>query len=112
MTTGVLFLLTLLAAPLVQAFPTAAASPALVLVGAMMMSGLGEIDWKDPTIAVPAFLTVITIPLTFSIANGLTFGVTAYAALKLLTGKARKGDALLFVLAALFLARFVYLAVS
>ena len=109
-TVGVLFLLTLLISPLVQAIPTVAAAPALILVGSMMMSGLGEIDWTDPTVAIPAFLTVVTIPLTFSIANGLAFGLTSYAALKLLTGKAVKADWLLYVMAALFVVRFVYLS--
>jgi AGZA family xanthine/uracil permease-like MFS transporter len=109
-TVGVLFLLTLLVSPLVQAIPTVAAAPALILVGSLMMSGLGEIDWADPTVAVPAFLTVVTIPLTFSIANGLAFGLTSYAVLKLLTGKAVKADWLLFVLAALFTVRFMYLS--
>jgi AGZA family xanthine/uracil permease-like MFS transporter len=109
-TVGVLFLATLLVSPLVQAIPTVAAAPALILVGAMMMSSLGEIDWADPTIAIPAFLTVATIPLTFSIANGLAFGITSYAALKLVSGKAGRRDGLLFVLAALFVARFVYLS--
>jgi AGZA family xanthine/uracil permease-like MFS transporter len=71
---------------------------------------LAEIDWADPSLAIPAFLTVITIPLTYSIANGLAFGITSYAALKLLGGKARASDWLLFVLAALFVLRFVYLA--
>ena len=108
--TGVLFLATLLVAPLVQAFPTAAAAPALILVGSMMLSGLGEIDWEDPVVAIPAFLTLVTIPLTFSIANGLAFGIAAYAVLKLVTGQARKDDWLLYVLAALFVARFAYMA--
>ena len=57
-----------------------------------------------------AFLTLIAIPLTFSIANGLAFGIVSYAALRLLRGHARRGDWLLFVLAVLFIARFVYLA--
>ncbi len=109
-TVGVLFLLTLLVSPLVQAIPTVAAAPALILVGSLMMSGLGEIDWADPVVAVPAFLTVVTIPLTFSIANGLAFGITSYAVLKLVSGRAVKADWLLFVLAVLFVARFVYLS--
>jgi AGZA family xanthine/uracil permease-like MFS transporter len=109
-TVGILFLITLFLAPFVQAIPTAAAAPALILVGAMMMSGLGEIDWRDPAIAVPAFLTIVTIPLTFSIANGLAFGITSFAVLKLATGKAERGDWLLFLLTALFVIRFVYLA--
>lgn len=109
-TVGVLFLLALFLAPFVQAIPTAAAAPALILVGAMMMSGLGEIDWGDPTVAIPAFLTVVTIPLTFSIANGLAFGIVSFAALKLLTGKAQKSDWLLYLLAILFVLRFIYVA--
>jgi len=68
------------------------------------------VDWADPGIAIPAFLTVIIIPLTYSIANGLAFGITSYAILLALRGKARPTDWLLFVLAALFIARFVYLA--
>ncbi|KSB87796.1 guanine permease [Caulobacter vibrioides] len=107
---GILFLITLFFAPLVQAIPAAATAPALVLVGALMIGSLAEVDWADPTVAIPAFLTVITIPLTFSIANGLAFGITSYAVLKAATGKLRKGDWLLVVLAALFVIRFVYLA--
>ena len=107
---GVLFLVTLFFAPLVQAIPAAATAPALILVGALMVGSLAEVDWADPTVAIPAFLTLITIPLTFSIANGLAFGITSYAVLKLLTGKIGKGDWLLLILAALFVVRFVYLA--
>jgi len=107
---GVLFLVTLFFAPLVQAIPAAATAPALILVGALMVGSLVDVDWADPTVAIPAFLTLITIPLTFSIANGLAFGITSYAALRLLTGKITKGDWLLLILAALFVLRFVYLA--
>jgi AGZA family xanthine/uracil permease-like MFS transporter len=107
---GLLFLVALVFAPLVQAIPAAATAPALILVGAMMIGALAEVDWSDPGIAIPAFLTLIVIPLSYSIANGLAFGITSYAALKLLRGQARRADWLLFVLAALFVARFVYLA--
>ncbi len=106
---GLLFLATLFFAPLVQAIPAAATAPALILVGAMMIGALKEVDWEEPGVAIPAFLTVITIPLTFSIANGLAFGITSYALLKLVRGQARAGDWLLYVLAALFIARFIYL---
>jgi AGZA family xanthine/uracil permease-like MFS transporter len=109
---GLLFLLTLFFAPLVQAIPAAATAPALILVGAMMIGALGEVDWEDPGVAIPAFLTVITIPLTFSIANGLAFGITSYALLKLLRGQAKPGDWLLYVLAALFVARFIYMGAA
>ena len=108
-TVGILFLITLLFAPLVQAIPSAATAPALILVGAMMVGALIEVDWADPGVAIPAFLTLITIPLTFSIANGLAFGITSFAVLKLVRGQAKRGDWLLFVLAALFVARFIYL---
>ena len=107
---GLLFLIAMVFAPLVQAIPSAATAPALILVGALMIGSLVEIDWADPTVAIPAFLTVIVIPLTYSIANGLAFGITSFALLKLLRGRARAGDWLLFVLAALFVFRFVYLA--
>ena len=106
---GLLFLATLFFAPLVQAIPTAATAPALILVGAMMIGALAEVEWDDPGVAIPAFLTLVTIPLTFSIANGLAFGITSYAALKLARGQARKEDWLLYVLAALFIARFIYM---
>jgi AGZA family xanthine/uracil permease-like MFS transporter len=107
---GVLFLLTMLFAPLVQAIPAAATAPALILVGGLMIGALTEIDWEDPGAAFPAFLTVIITPLSYSIANGLAFGITSYAAIKLVRGQARPGDWLLFVLAALFIVRFIYLA--
>jgi AGZA family xanthine/uracil permease-like MFS transporter len=107
---GVLFLIAFLFAPLVQAIPGSATAPALVLVGALMIRAIAEIDWADPGVAIPAFLTVIAIPLTFSIANGLAFGIVSYAALKLLRWQVKRGDWLLFVLAALFVARFIYLA--
>ena len=108
--TGVLFLAVLFVAPWAQVIPAAATAPALILVGAMMMSPLTEIDWDDPVVAIPAFLTLVTIPLTFSIANGLAFGVIAYAVLKIASRRIAKADWLLFALAALFIARFVYMA--
>ena len=77
-----------------------------------MVGALGEIDWGEPLEALPAVLTGVMIPLTFSIANGLAVGITAYAILKIVTGKAQKTDWMLFVLGALFVARFVYLAAA
>jgi AGZA family xanthine/uracil permease-like MFS transporter len=107
---GLLFLVTLCFAPLVQAIPTAATAPALILVGALMVGSVAEIEWADPVIAIPAFLTIITIPLSFSIATGLGFGLISYAVLTVLAGRGRTKDWLLYVLAALFVLRFVYLA--
>jgi AGZA family xanthine/uracil permease-like MFS transporter len=107
---GLLFLATLFFAPLVQAIPTAATAPALVLVGALMMGNLAEVEWTDPTKGIPAFLTVIMIPLSYSIANGLAFGIVSHVALKLATGQASKRDWLVYVLAVLCVARFIYMA--
>lgn len=108
--TGVLFLAATFLAPWVQLVPLAATAPALILVGGLMMAPLVEIAWDDPEIAIPAFLTVAMIPLTFSIANGLAFGITAHALIKLLRGKITRTDWLLLVLAGLFVARFVWLS--
>jgi len=107
---GLLFLVTLFFAPLVQAIPASATAPALILVGAMMLGTLAEVDWNEPAAAIPAFVTVVMIPLSFSIANGLAFGITTYALLKLVNGEARRSDWLVYVLAALFVARFIYIA--
>ncbi len=109
-TVGLLFLGTLFVAPLVQAIPAVATAPALVLVGAMMMGALAEVSWDEPAEAIPAFLTAIMIPLSYSIANGLAFGIVAYAVLKLVRGQARARDWLVYLLATLCVARFIYLA--
>jgi AGZA family xanthine/uracil permease-like MFS transporter len=110
--TGLLFLAAISAAPFVGIVPQAATAPALILVGSLMLGSIGEIQWHKPLIAVPAFLTLVMIPFTYSIANGLGFGIIAWAALHLVTGHFCKKDWLLYVLAALFLARFVYLGAS
>ena len=110
--TGLLFLGAIGAAPFVGIVPPAATAPALILVGSMMLATITEIRWTDPLVAVPSFLTLILIPLTYSIANGLGFGIIAWAVLHLATGKFRKQDWLLYILAALFLARFIYLGAS
>ena len=110
--TGLLFLAAIGAAPFVGIVPPAATAPALILVGSMMLSTISEIRWREPLIAVPAFLTLVLIPFTFSIANGLGFGIISWAALHLAAGKIRKQDWLLYLLAALFLVRFIYLGSS
>ena len=108
--TGLLFVLALFIAPVVGAIPAAATAPALIIVGSMMVSVVGEIAWNDPEVAIPAFLTMMTIPLTFSIANGLAFGFTAYSLLKILRGKFREVNWFVYLLTALFILRFLYVA--
>ena len=110
--TGLLFLAAVGAAPYVGIVPQAATAPALILVGSMMLATITEIHWHDPLVAIPAFLTLVLIPLTYSIANGLGFGIVAWAVLHLATGRYRKQDWLLYTLAILFILRFVYLGVS
>ncbi len=107
--TGLLFVAALFVAPVVGVIPAAATAPALIIVGSMMVGVAAEIHWGDPEVAIPAFLTMIAIPLTFSIANGLAFGFTSYAFIKIVRGKFREVNWFVYLLAALFVARFAYL---
>ncbi|WP_420847763.1 NCS2 family permease [Novosphingobium kaempferiae] len=107
--TGLLFLAMMFVAPYAQVIPLAATAPALIIVGGLMLLPLTEVEWEDPLSAIPAFLTVAMIPLTFSIANGLAFGITAHAVLKLVRGTITRKDWFLLVLALLFVARFVWM---
>jgi AGZA family xanthine/uracil permease-like MFS transporter len=108
-TVAVLFLLSMFLWPLAAAIPGAATAPALILVGALMMDGVRHIDWDDIADSLPAFLTIITMPLTFSIANGVSLGVISYCAIKLLSGRARQVSPILYVVGALLLARYIWL---
>jgi AGZA family xanthine/uracil permease-like MFS transporter len=108
--TGLLFVAALFLAPVAGAIPAAATAPALIIVGCLMMPVVAEIQWNDIEVAVPAFLTMMTIPLTFSIANGLAFGFTTYTLMKILRGKFRQVNWLVYVLTAIFIARFLYLS--
>jgi AGZA family xanthine/uracil permease-like MFS transporter len=107
--TGLLFIAALFVAPVVGAIPAAATAPALIIVGSLMVGAVAEIGWSDPEVAIPAFLTMMTIPLTFSIANGLAFGFTAYTLIKVLRGKFREVNWFVYVLTAIFIFRFSYL---
>lgn len=84
-------------------------APALILVGVMMIQSVRNIRWDDFTEALPAFLALVTMPLAFSITDGIAFGFIAYAVLKPVTGRAREVDWLVYVFAALFVARYVFL---
>ncbi len=108
-TVGILFLALLFVAPFVGALPSFATAPALIVVGSLMMTTVREVDWDDPLVAIPAFLTMVTIPLTFSVANGLAIGFIAYTIVRLCSGQYRSVSWLVYVLTALFIARFLYL---
>jgi AGZA family xanthine/uracil permease-like MFS transporter len=104
--TGVLFLLATFFAPLVAVVPYEAATPALVVVGFLMMQQVKGIDWDDLELAIPAFLTIVLMPFTYSIAAGIGAGMVTYALIKLVRGKAREVHPLLWVTAALFVLYF------
>jgi len=108
--TGLLFLVALPFAPYAQLVPLAATAPALIVVGALMMAPLTEINWNKGDEAISAFLALVMIPLTFSIANGLAFGITTHALIKAFRGEFTRENALLFALAVLFVFRFAYIA--
>jgi len=104
-----LFLLATFFSPLASAIPLIATAPALVVVGALMIRAVLAIKWNDVTEAIPAFLTMLAMPLTFSIANGLALGFIFYPLLKALTGRWREASPLVYILAGLFVVRYIYL---
>jgi AGZA family xanthine/uracil permease-like MFS transporter len=106
--TGALFLLAMFFSPIAGVIPPEATAPALVIVGYFMMSTAAEIDWKDPGIGIPVLLTVIVMPFTYSITNGVGAGFLAYVAIAVLRGKAREVHPLLYVVAAIFAWYFVH----
>jgi len=108
-TVGGLFLLAVFLSPIAAAVPAVATAPALIVVGSLMLRNALGINWQDMTDALPAFLTILAMPLTFSIANGLALGFIAYPLVKLLAGRAREVSPLVYVLAALFVLRYAYL---
>lgn len=105
-----LFVGAMFCAPIVSAIPSYATAPALILVGALMCGEVAKVKWSDYTESVPAFLTVIGTPLTFSIATGLSLGLLSFTFLKLFTGKYKEISPLIWVLSVLFLMRYVFLS--
>ncbi|MFC5187917.1 NCS2 family permease [Actinomadura harenae] len=104
--TGALFAITLFLTPLAAVVPAQAAAPALVLVGALMMTQVAKVTWDDLDIAIPAFLTIVFMPFTYSITNGIGAGVVAYTLIKLARGKIRETHWLIWVIALIFLVYF------
>ena len=105
-----LFLLALFFSPLVQmvgSYPPATA-PALVIVGAMMLQNVAKIQWADYSESIPAFLTLIGIPLSYSIADGLALGFISYPIIKLLSGRGREAGWLTYLLAVMLAGYFVF----
>ncbi len=109
-TCGILFILSLFFTPLVSLIPDAATAPALIIVGALMMEGVKKIDFSDFTEALPAFLTITLMPLTYSIANGISAGLVFYPLMKLVTGRPKEVHWIVYALAVLVIARYVFLS--
>ena len=107
---AVLFLLALFLTPLIEAIPVFATAPALIVVGVMMASSVTRILWDDFSEALPAFMTVLVMPLTFSIAHGVAAGIVLYPLVKRLSGKGNEVHVLIDVLAVVFIARYIFLA--
>ncbi len=108
LTVAGMFLLALFFAPLFIMIPGAATAPALIMVGLFMLSPIQKIDLNDFTEAIPAFLTIIIMPLTYSIAEGIVFGMLSYVFLKMLTGKFRDLSITMYIIALLFIAKIVF----
>lgn len=106
---ALLFLACLFIAPLAGVVPAYATAPALLYVACLMLREIVDIDWDDTTESVPAVVTLLMMPFTYSIANGLAFGFISYAVLKLLTGRARQVPWIIWLIAAVFLFKFIYL---
>lgn len=107
--TGLLFLLSVFLAPVFIAIPGFATAPALIFVGFIMVSAVVEIDFSDLTEAVPAYLCLLAMPLMYSISEGIAIGVISYVVINLICGKAKKITPLMYVLAVLFVLKYVFL---
>lgn len=105
---SILFLLGLFLSPLAQTVPAYATAPALLFVACLMTRGLAEINWDDITDVAPAVVTALAMPLTYSIANGIAFGFVTYAVVKLLSGRGAQVSLAVYVLAVLFVLKFVF----
>jgi len=108
---GILFLLSTLFAPLFTAIPSFATAPALIMVGFLMVSSVTEIRFDDDNLceAIPAYIAIIAMPLFYSISEGISLGIISYVALNVLTGKAKKVTPLMYVLALLFVLKYIFL---
>ncbi len=106
LTTAVLFLIAIFFAPVFLLVPGAATAPALILVGLFMMTPVKDIEWGDITEGLPAFLTLLMMPLTYSIADGIVWGLLSYILLKLLTGKAKEVNFVTYIVGVFFLLKF------
>ena len=104
---GVLFVVSILLAPIAGIIPSAATAPALIIVGVLMMKGAVSIDWNDLECAIPAFLTISMMPFAYSISDGIGFGFISYSIIKVARGKAKEVPVLVYIIAALFVLKYI-----
>ena len=111
MVSGILFLLSTLFAPLFTSIPSFATAPALIMVGFLMVSSVTEISFKDDNLteAIPAYVAIIAMPLFYSISEGISLGIISYVVLNVCTGKAKKVTPLMYILALLFVLKYIFL---
>ena len=107
--TGLLFLVAIFFAPIFTAIPGFATAPALIFVGFLMVSAILKVNFEDATEAVPAYLCLLAMPLMYSIAEGIAIGVISYVVINLICGKAKKITPLMYVLAVLFICKYIFL---
>jgi AGZA family xanthine/uracil permease-like MFS transporter len=112
MVIAALFVVVVFFSPIAAAIPEYATAPALILVGALMTQSIAQVEWSEFSEALPAFVTMLATPLTFSIATGLSLGLISYTVVKVAMGKFREVSLLLWILTTLFVLRYIYLAVA
>ncbi|MHC1747660.1 MAG: NCS2 family permease [Cellulosilyticaceae bacterium] len=110
--TAILFLVAIIFAPIIGIVPSAATAPGLIFVGILMMSNITEVDFTDMTNALPAFCTIIFMPFTYSIANGVAMGLITYCIMKLFTGKAKEINILTVIIALIFIFRYAFMTLG
>ena len=106
---SILFFLSLFFRPIISIVPSAATAPVLIIVGVMMLSNILKIQWDDFTEVIPAFIAMITMPLTYSVSNGIALGFITYPILKLFTGKGKEVHWMVYLLCVLFILYFIWL---
>ena len=108
--TGIMFLLSLFLWPMASAVPSVATAPALIIIGAMLMETVGRIDWKDLRESLPAFITIICMPLTFSIANGISLGILTHVFVSVLSRRAKDVHPVMYGLTLILLLKYIWMA--
>jgi AGZA family xanthine/uracil permease-like MFS transporter len=109
--TSACFVVCLFLSPFANIIPSAATAPALIFVGVLMLKNFANVDMKDMRSAVPAFLTLVMMPLRYSISNGIGIGAISYVLITLFTGKYKKNDIVVTIIALLFVFKFIFGAI-